>query len=750
MKSCIVILAIFLASAYGLFEDQAFRFDWRQQKIGPVEDLEFYTASKSRDLLLVRTASNVIAALDADSGRLLWRQVLSDGEKLLDITLDGKTLKSLSYDSNENSSFVRGWNIQNGGLSNEERFPIKLDYEVNQGFLHNNVGHLVHITEHNGLKVHNLQDDKKVSSFSTGATEDKNGFSCATLTDSLVCISTKLSMVYSTKLPLSGNSMSAAHLEALGLQEKPLEQKIKKLTNDQIQMNLQSGSVAVLTFKGGKFNSINTINTKDSKIMHLTSCPQDKEYIYLGQSCQNMQNCGKSLSLSKSGSENVYEATGPRGLVLNTWALCDKDDKDAYQLIVRSEDGSLVSITPLGNIMWQRDEGLADLSTVKLIDNDRFDDFYDSQTEHETEHVLEMFLKRIKHHGSQLHMLLEKIKIGKVGLGYLLLGDPDSSYDDFGMRKIIVALTKSGSLYGLDSKSGKVIWQQMVYCNPDSSIYLQRTTAHFGLDPIATIMCKSKDSSKLVKFNPLSGKLFDPVPIKGQVLRSILLHHTTDDHIRPLLLLTEGQGHVLEPQDAGKSLKEISGKMFVANIDANNEGIHGHRIMVNDDGSLEMVPVWSFSSAGAKIVHLLPKPTEEIVHSQGRVMADRSVLFKYLNPNLALVMAEGQDVSSKSFVNLYLLDLVTGRVIFSANHKRVQGPYHVVHSENWVVYTYYNEKSRRAELGSLELFEGKTQSNSTVFSSLHNTISPLVERQSYILGKFEKFIKIQITRFQFC
>ena len=71
---------------------------------------------------------------------------------------------------------------------------------------------------------------------------------------------------------------------------------------------------------------------------------------------------------------------------------------------------------------------------------------------------------------------------------------------------------------------------------------------------------------------------------------------------------------------------------------------------------------------------------------------------------------------------------------FFSIYRRVQGPYHVVHSENWVVYTYYNEKSRRAELGSLELFEGKTQSNATVFSSLHNTVSPLVERQSYILG----------------
>jgi hypothetical protein len=120
-------------------------------------------------------------------------------------------------------------------------------------------------------------------------------------------------------------------------------------------------------------------------------------------------------------------------------------------------------------------------------------------------------------------------------------------------------------------------------------------------------------------------------------------------------------------------------------------------------------------------------------------MADRSVLFKYLNPNLAFVLAEGQDANGKTFINIYLLDLVTGRIVFSANHKRVAGPYHVVHSENWAVYTYFNEKSRRAELGSLELFEGKTQSNATVFSSLHSNVAPLVERQAYILGKLYFF-----------
>jgi len=37
----------------------------------------------------------------------------------------------------------------------------------------------------------------------------------------------------------------------------------------------------------------------------------------------------------------------------------------------------------------------------------------------------------------------------------------------------------------------------------------------------------------------------------------------------------------------------------------------------------------------------------EHVHSQGIVLADRSVLYKYLNPNLAVVVAEGVDSASK-------------------------------------------------------------------------------------------------------
>lgn len=49
-------------------------------------------------------------------------------------------------------------------------------------------------------------------------------------------------------------------------------------------------------------------------------------------------------------------------------------------------------------------------------------------------------------------------------------------------------------------------------------------------------------------------------------------------------------------------------------------------------------------------------------------------------------------------------------------------------------YSYYNEKSRRTEISSVELYEGTTQSNSSAFSSLSriDLMPAIVEQQTYI------------------
>ena len=170
-------------------------------------------------------------------------------------------------------------------------------------------------------------------------------------------------------------------------------------------------------------------------------------------------------------------------------------------------------------------------------------------------------------------------------------------------------------------------------------------------------------------------------------------------------------------------------------------------------------------SPGAKVVSLSGKSSDQVVHSQGRVMADRSVLFKYVNPNLGFLMAEGKDASLKNFINVYLVrsqqtffrlsipplnsprvfrsiwwlggssspsltnawpdpttwstrktGLCTLTTTKSLAEQSWQGEEtHVVQTKLQWQLTYFS-------VHSLELYEGKTQSNSTVFSSLHNNV----------------------------
>ena len=82
-----------ISKSSALYEDQALKFDWRQQYIGAARDVALYSgsaasSSKSRDLLIVRTESNVLAGLHGPSGKIAWRQVFAGTEVILDFLLE--------------------------------------------------------------------------------------------------------------------------------------------------------------------------------------------------------------------------------------------------------------------------------------------------------------------------------------------------------------------------------------------------------------------------------------------------------------------------------------------------------------------------------------------------------------------------------------------------------------------------------------------------------------------------------------
>jgi len=265
------------------------------------------------------------------------------------------------------------------------------------------------------------------------------------------------------------------------------------------------------------------------------------------------------------------------------------------------------------------------------------------------------------------------------------------------------------------------------------ALHLQRDGREQPDRAQATLVFRhSRSTYFMLTFNPITGEVLSEEAIPLDLDQVLLLPETGEEGLRPLLLVGADNSVQVHPSNLAAAIPSFP-QLFVVRERAGT--LSGSLLTLGTAGQdVALLTVWSMlSPPGMKLQALRSREQAETVHSAGRVLADRSVLFKYMNPNLALLLWEGVEAGSKGQVTAQMLDLVTGRTFYSASHKKVCGPYHVVHSENWALYSFFNEKARRTELVSLELYEGKQQSNSSMFSSIENLVSPLVEMRAFIL-----------------
>lgn len=233
--------------------------------------------------------------------------------------------------------------------------------------------------------------------------------------------------------------------------------------------------------------------------------------------------------------------------------------------------------------------------------------------------------------------------------------------DEFGLHKLIVAATKVGKVFGIDNLSGKIIWQIKVddiepfsagIAMPVMPLYLLRNARHYPLQPECVLLVKSKSTGEtvLVAFNPIDGS----VPSKGSVVKlgfkvkqSLLLHVSDEKFYKGIILLDEDNKVHVYPESSKTVALSNPSSIFIYTADAHTGILEGFTLSLSTKETLISSKTWQIC-LGSSIIAVVGKNRYERVHSQGRVLGDRSVLYKYVNPNLITVVTRAYHPSHKS------------------------------------------------------------------------------------------------------
>lgn len=347
-----------------------------------------------------------------------------------------------------------------------------------------------------------------------------------------------------------------------------------------------------------------------------------------------------------------------------------------FAQIEQSGDWSLVRN---GELEWTRPECLSDAVEMIWADLNGAERLAHELEVEGHQNLLSAYIHRVKRHAKALQhfpMWLRELPL-KV-LSSLFSAD-GLDISQFGFGKLAIVATTQGRVLAIDTgRHGKVVWNTQVMDTLEDKWGVKLIAAHHG---IATVYV---DDGSSVKLDVSSGEILERT----------------------------------QPTEKFSSMFLVPGSTSSAAVGINSDGIpiaqnsldgeSGFIVALSEDGKVKgwsthnlKTPVWEFlPPKGYKLTHATARPSHDPVASIGKVLGNRSVFYKYLNPNLVLVTAVGESTAT-----FYLLDGVSGQILHTMSHSAVDvsQPITSTISENWFAYSLWADVTHTSEAKGYQL-----------------------------------------------
>ena len=366
------------------------------------------------------------------------------------------------------------------------------------------------------------------------------------------------------------------------------------------------------------------------------------------------------------------------------------DYKHTYKLLFTTKDSTLILTNLRGRITWKREEALSSISSAELIDLplSEVDAKIEQTFSFDQTNIVTQLVTRISTQIYQLQAFTKNLVnqiVATVTKKPVIQKSVDSTDDEFsdgsdsavskdasdvsaalvrdkfGLHKLIIALATNGKLFAIDSQTGAIVWSvyepYLSHKTDDLKqklpILVQRTTAHYPFPPQCAVINKN---GFIFSFNPITGQVFERIKLEVGVSQTMLLSHTDSNYLKPILILDDKLKPIIYPSSAKSLFLTVKDIYYMLSTNSTDGSVKGFSFTESNENELIAKQVWALDLPlpmnGLQVVF---KRYGEHVHSQGRVMGDRNVLYKYLNPNLVAIVGESIDAQEKRKISSYLV-----------------------------------------------------------------------------------------------
>ncbi|KAH9300827.1 hypothetical protein KI387_012410, partial [Taxus chinensis] len=813
------IVALFVAgfsimSATALYEDQVGVMDWHQQHIGKVKHVVFHTQKSGRKRVIVATEENVVASLNLRRGEIFWRHVLAKSDIVdhIDIAL-GKYIITLST----SGSTLRAWNLPDGQLiwesflegSDSSKCLLSVPVDIK-----NDKEKAILVYGRRGLNAVSSMDGELLWRTDFSAESEETEISIESIRvspdgESIYAVGFigKLTVASWTVNPLNGQIMKhevATFPKALSL-DKLIVTKNTLVALDSARSTIVTSDIAKgeLTLHQTAISTIFEDFSFEAQLLPLkfidTFALRVESHILLikiGNTCSDLHLLEKvsepaviSDGLSLSPGQQAFAVM--QHLEKNKASLTIFLDNGEKSEVLREtiEQDSQRGLIQKGEVVWSREDGLAsivDVTTAELpLERD-------GVSVAEVEHNLFEWLKGhlLKLKATLMLASTEDIAV----IQDMRLNNAEKTKltrDHNGFRKLLIAVTKAGKLLALHSGDGRIVWslllpafQKSDKCQAPSvlKIFPWQVPHQHALDENPAVLIAGKcgigpDALGILSFvDSHTGEELESYRLPYSISQVIPLPMTDSTERRLHLLVDNNARAHLFPRtsEALSIFLKHKSDIYLYFIDVEKGSIRGYGIDNHDtqdkefkDYCFKTRELWSvlFPYGSEKIVATATKKLDEVVHTQAKVLTDQEVLFKHVSKNMLFVAtvapkaagSVGSATPEEAWLVAYLIDTVTGRVLYRVTHQGMQGPVHAVFSENWVVYHYFNLKAHRYEMSVIEIYDRSRANTKNVIELMlghHNLTAPIssysyvdveVKSQSYFFSQSVKTVAVTST-----